>query len=709
MSDEPINLSTANIAWQESGQPESKLFGDVYFSKVDGLSESRHVFLRGNNLEQRWLAQSSPAQFTVFETGFGTGLNFLSCWELWNVTSSEGSELHFISVEKYPLARDDLGRALALWPELGSLSEILLKNYPPQPAAGLYQIELQHPSIKNSARLTLVFAELATAFKLLGEKIGLPCSDVANFSFSETPNRIDAWFLDGFAPAKNPDMWTKKLYQNMRRLSQKNTTFATFTAAGHVRRGIEEVGFSSKKIKGFGRKREMLVGQLNSSGTEYVESVHNEDNKKRGRGERSSSWLYQKAGSRGSLKKHEPICIIGAGIAGSLVANRLAKLGYQVSVYEKNTIASGASSNLQGVVYSKQSVKKNPLNSFNLNAQLFADNFYQNGEYYKNCGSQCGVIHTAKNDRDLENYHDLMQRYAREPDFYQWVSTENSMAIAGVKLQRPGILMPQSGWLNPSRLCRKLLEHENIVVQENTEINNIERVDQSWKIHYNQSGYKRFNQVVLCCAYHAQKFTCTRFLPVRKIRGQVSHIISNNTLSDLKSVVCGNGYITPSMHYQGADLHSVGASFNLHSDQTDLDDKDHEHNVLNLKTTFDLPLGFSPELHSDYRGKVGFRTTSPDYFPIAGPIPNIAVMQTDFAALTKKANAEIHVPGAYLPGLYCCLAFGSRGLAYGPIAAELVTSIIQGHFLPVTEQIYQYLNPARFLIKSLIRHSQADV
>lgn len=225
---------TANIEWRD-GQPYACKFQDVYFSTDNGLLETDYVFLQGNDLATQWL-DADLQTFNIAETGFGTGLNFLCAAKLWLETSPQQANLHFISVEKYPLSLQDMTTALNFWPQLKDIYKPFLTQYKSL-IIGNQSITL----FNNRVQLTL----------LIGD---------ATECFSQINDKMDAWFLDGFAPAKNPDMWQVELFQQMKRLSKPNTTFATFTSAGEVRRGLIKVGFEVKKRVGYGKKREMLTG-----------------------------------------------------------------------------------------------------------------------------------------------------------------------------------------------------------------------------------------------------------------------------------------------------------------------------------------------------------------------------------------------------------------------------------------------------------------
>lgn len=233
-------LKAATIEWGKKGTLVSRDFDDIYFSQENGLEETRYVFLKGNNLPERF-KNHKEATFIVAETGFGTGLNFLTLWQSWQNYRQKHLTpdiLHFISFEKYPLRLDDLIKSHSIWPELHTYASQLHTVWP-DTIAGKHQCFFKDAHIK----LDLWFGDVNTM---------LP----------QVENTIDAWFLDGFAPAKNPTMWQTSLFNNMASISRSGTTFATFTAAGQVRRGLSAAGFLVTKQKGFGRKREMLKGIL---------------------------------------------------------------------------------------------------------------------------------------------------------------------------------------------------------------------------------------------------------------------------------------------------------------------------------------------------------------------------------------------------------------------------------------------------------------
>lgn len=227
-------MQFTDIKWLNN-TPYSIEFNDIYFSTDDGLDEKNYVFIQQNELESRFKLLSNPV-FSIIETGFGTGLNFLVASQLWLKHAPVEAVLHFTSVEKYPLRLDDLARAHAFWPQFSGVSGELLQQYE------TLKLRTNHFSVAGG-RIQL----------------GLQVDDIA-LALPQLEEKADAWFLDGFAPAKNAEMWSSEVFAQIGRLSHTNSTFATFTSAGVVRRGLESIGFKVEKYAGFGKKREMLRG-----------------------------------------------------------------------------------------------------------------------------------------------------------------------------------------------------------------------------------------------------------------------------------------------------------------------------------------------------------------------------------------------------------------------------------------------------------------
>ncbi len=215
--------------------PYSVRFGDHFFSRNDGCAESRHVFLNGNGLPQRWKARRS---FQIAELGFGTGLNFLETWRQWRQTRKEDQHLSFTSFEAYPLSAQSIKRAISVWPELSLLLNALLEHWPKlskSPAAW---------ALDRQTTLTIIKAEVLSGL-------------------SGWRGKADAWYLDGFSPSNNRDMWSADLMQEVYDHTNKGGSLATYTSAGWVRRNLLSAGFTVEKVPAHANKRHMLIGARN--------------------------------------------------------------------------------------------------------------------------------------------------------------------------------------------------------------------------------------------------------------------------------------------------------------------------------------------------------------------------------------------------------------------------------------------------------------
>lgn len=238
-------MQFANIEWRKDtgssgqSQPYSIDFNDVYFNTDDGLQETEYVFIAHNQLAQRFSAPNLSS-FTIIETGFGTGLNFLVVSHLWLKLAPKTATLHYIGIEKMPLSLVDLTRTHALWPQFADISRELITQY---------------STLNTMLKSGTHHFSLATG----RIQLGLQADDIM-LVLPKLSKIADAWLLDGFAPAKNASMWSCEVFAQMARLSKTGTTFATFTSAGDVKRGLQAAGFEVSKHKGFGKKREMLSG-----------------------------------------------------------------------------------------------------------------------------------------------------------------------------------------------------------------------------------------------------------------------------------------------------------------------------------------------------------------------------------------------------------------------------------------------------------------
>ncbi len=683
-------VQPAELVWSPTGNPSSKTFEDVYFSRTQGLEESRYIFLQHNQLAQRFAALEADACFCIGEAGFGSGLNFLATWQLWQETAPAGTHLHFVSLEKYPLKRADLARLLALWPELNSLSEALIERYPPLIETGVHRLVFD----RGRVHLTLYFDEAAA---------GLAQLQASEYSdFDNRGAKIDAWFLDGFSPVKNPKMWSQELFERLAKLSHSSTTLATFSAAGLVRQHLAAVGFEVSRPPGFGTKQQMVYALYRPSGTGL-----------KGTGLKESSVPARKTRARKSLPwdlvrnpatpNERRVLIIGGGLAGCHSARALAERGYQVLLLERHPhVAAEASGNPQGLLYAKLSHQNSALAAFNLASLIYAQNHYR--QFWRasaDFGSACGVLQLAHNATEQAVQQLLLDRFGRAEELVRFVDATQASAIAGVPLPHSGLYFPNAGWLDPRAVCKALVEHPNIEPLHGVEIDQLQYQDHQW-LALNAEGRElgRAPLAVIASARDAKHFDPTKNLPLKAIRGQVTYLAANSASENLRTALCAEGYLAPA--HKG--WHCLGASFNLKDSCPSPRIEDHQTNLNKLQQQGPAVAAlFNPLLPSALTGRVAFRCATRDYLPLVGPVPREEQFLIDYAPLRKDAQAQIPLAGAYWPGLYVNLGHGSRGLAYTPLSAQLLAAQIAGEPLPLSKNLARALNPARFLIRDLIR------
>ena len=650
-------VSHAQLDWDDQGQPLSRSFDDVYFSRTSGLGETRHVFLDSNDLPRRFAALQAGEQLCIGETGFGTGLNFLCAWQLFEQQAAADTRLHFVSVEKYPLQRADLRRALALWPELGVQADQLLEQY-----------VAIHPGFQR-----LVFAGGRVLLTLL---IG----DVLD-RLPELDARIDAWFLDGFSPAKNPQMWSHGLFAQLARLSAPNASLATFTSAGFVRRGLGEAGFAVQRIKGYGHKREMLAGHF--AGQAAAEG---------------KPWFRRP----GYKPLQRTALVIGAGLAGCASAASLAARGWQVTLLERHAgLAAEASGNPQGVLYLKLSAHGTALSQLILGGFGYTRRLLPQLPEASDWQA-CGVLQLGFDAAEQARQAKLAAAFA--DDLLQAVDQPQAQALAGVALASGGLFFPEAGWVNPPALCQLLASHPNIRLLPQRQVLELRKTGDGWQALQGEQLLASAAVVVLAGAAEVSQFPCTAHLPLKRIRGQISYLPATAASQALQTVVCAEGYVAPARH----GMHTLGASFDFKRDDLDLCASEHQGNLQLLDSISTDLAGQLQRAELDpatLQGRAAFRCTTPDYLPLIGPLADHQAFLQRYAALGKNARKELDADCPWLDGLYLNCAHGSRGLVTAPLAAELLAAWLDDEPLPLPRSVAEACHPGRFSLRTLTRGS----
>ncbi|MEQ7919638.1 bifunctional tRNA (5-methylaminomethyl-2-thiouridine)(34)-methyltransferase MnmD/FAD-dependent 5-carboxymethylaminomethyl-2-thiouridine(34) oxidoreductase MnmC [Xanthomonas sp. WHRI 1810A] len=650
----------AQIDWDEHGNPHSRAFADVYFSTESGLAETRHVFLTQNDLQARFTALPADGRLVIGETGFGTGLNFLCAWQLFEACAVPGARLQFVSVEKYPLTLADLQRALALWPELSVFADPLLSQY-------VAVHEGFQRFVFDQGRVTLTL--------LIGDALEL---------LPQLDGQIDAWFLDGFAPAKNPDMWTPELFAELARLAAPHSTLATFTSTGWVRRALNAAGFRMKRVPGIGHKWEVLKGAFLG----WPDDVPAAPSAK--------PWFARPRPVIGARKA----IVIGAGLAGCATSQSLAARGWQVSLLERHhDIAQEASGNLQGVLYLKLSAHGTAL------SQLILSGFghtrrllerLQRGVDWDNCG----VLQLAFDAKEAERQAQLGQAFPAE--LLQVLDRPDAEARAGIALTSGGLYYPEGGWVHPPTLCRHQAASSNIQLMAHHDVVELRRDNGVWQAWDGQVLLDSAPVVVLAGAAEVKRFAASAELPLKRIRGQITHLQETEASASLSTVVCAEGYVVPGRLGE----HTLGASFDFKSDDLTPTTAEHLGNLdLLREISEDLidRLNVGALADEALEGRAAFRCTSPDYLPIVGPLADRQAFIEAYAVLGKDARQVPQTECPWIEGLYINSGHGSRGLITAPLSGELIAAWLDNEPLPLPRAVAEACHPNRFVLRQLIR------
>lgn len=593
------------------GVPASSRFDDVYFSRDGGLQEAAHVFLAGAGLPDAWAGRCC---FTIAETGFGTGLNFLAAWELWRRHRPAGGVLHYLAVEGYPIRRGSLAGVLAPFRAVAGLADRLIERYP-RAVEGLHRIWFD----PDGVCLTLAIGEAAALLPRL----------VAS---------VDAWFLDGFAPARNPAMWQPAVLDEVARLAAPGCRLATFTAVAAVRRGLEQRGFAMQRRPGFDSKRACLAGILVTAGSAAAD-------------------------------RPPRVAVIGAGVAGAAVAGALHRRGVAtVWLDRRPALAAEASGNPVGVLMPRPSLDGGPAGA--LSAAAFRHALAECAGRGVAIGGD-GVLELAADAPAHDRQRRLAAAGMLDAIDGRLVDSAEASRIAGVSLDRPGVWYRRAGWVVPPALVRALAG--GAVARLAVEVAGLERCGAVWRLRDCDGGViAEAEAVVLAAGAATAGFPHLAGIPIQPVRGELVELTATAISERLRAVLTFGGYLTPPV----AGRHVAGATY----DRDGFDPLDWPQPV-----SADGPgriLAGLPGLVADWftgmpplGGRAALRATTPDRLPVAGTVAP---------------------RGGPADGLHLLTGLGSRGLVTAPLLAELVVSGLLGEPLPVERELAAAVWPGRF-------------
>ncbi len=666
-----FTIQHAKIHFNQENTPVSDKFDDVYFSNQDGLAETHYVFLEGNQLWERWV-NYQEAHFVIAETGFGTGLNFFAVTTLFREfrqkhPDSPLKRLYFISFEKYPLLLYALQQAHLAYPQFSHLAQHLQQHWL-NPIQGCYRFHF------DETTLDLWFGDVAKNLPQLGDYIN---------------GKIDAWFLDGFAPSKNPDMWNEQLYQQMFRFTKPQGTFATFTAASAVRKGLENAGFNITKRKGFGKKRECLSGQKTH---EKLTAL-------------SAPWFH----SQSVNLKEQDIAIIGGGIASLCTAISLLKRGAKITIYcEDEQTALNASGNKQGAFYPQLSDDNDRNIRFYIHAFAYGHQFLQWAiqQQIKFEHEFCGVALCAYNEK-AESKLNKIAELNLPSDLYQSLNQTELSEKVGLPLPFGGAFIPQGAWLAPRQLVQHtfaFLEKQGVQIKTLQKVTALSQTENGWQITTAENKTFCHEVVVLANGHKLTEFEQTQKLPLYPVRGQVSQIPTSANLLKLKTVLCYDGYLTPVD--QAKTSHCIGASHVRDNATREFSLTEQQENQQKIQQN--IPEDWTKEVDtSGNLARIGVRCSVRDLTPMMGAVPHFSAQQAQYQNLfnLRRRKQPIEQAENY-PNLYLIGALGSRGLTSAPFLGETLASLIYGEPLPMSEDLIHNLMPNRSWVRRWLKGAE---
>ncbi len=609
-----------DLDWSDPAGPRALAFDDLYFSRAGGLQETRAVFLAGCGLPEGWAGRD---RFAILELGFGSGLNALATHAAWRETRQPGAVLHFVSCEAFPLTRDEAARVLAPYSELAPHAARLLARWPVR-AFGSQRIWLDDG-----------FALIV----LIGD---------ARESLARIEGTFDAFFLDGFAPARNPELWDQEVMSELARLAAPGARAATYSVAGGVRRTLEGAGFITQKKPGFAGKRERL-----------------------------EAMAPRAPRAHGNLYRYAPpvfgrLAIGGGGIAGACVARALARRGVRTTIYDEGGLGAGASGSPAALLMPR--LDRDDLAP----SRLYRAAYLEALRLYEEIGAldAIGVQERPADARDAELLGDL----ARDPPL-----PEDFLTPCG-----DGLLHPRAGLVRPSAALPALTADADVV---RARIVRLERSAAHWTLVGEDGARFETDAVVLCSGAGLGAFEQTRWLPLEYSRGQIDW--GDIERGRLERAIASGAYAAP---LDGGVL--FGATFDRIEPGAYVE-ADADSTARNLAALRLL----APEMTVRVTGsRAAVRVSANDRMPVVGLAPAAREWAERFASLKDgRAPADMAEPPPAHDGLYVLGGLGARGFLLAPVCAERLASEMCGEPQALDRGVIEASHPARFLVRALKR------
>lgn len=610
------------VEFDADGKLVSSVYGDVYHSPSGAMGQAEHVFLRGNGLPERWRGRAS---FTVCETGFGLGLNFLALWKAWRDDPQRPAALHVVAMERHPFSRDDVGALLARHaPEpLSGLAPALAAQWPAL-LPGLHRLEFENGAVT----LTLGFGDA----QVLAPRLGA---------------RVDAFFLDGFAPERNPQMWALPLLRALAGLAAPGATVATWACTGELRRNLDDAGFEVRRAPGYGGKWHMTVGQVRDAGRTAAPAA-------------------------ASSERHA--VIVGAGLAGAGIAQALAGRGWRVTVLDAGRML-GAPAHAGHVAAALTPVLARDDNARARLSRAGSERAWARWQGLP-AGAAPRVCGTVQVERDAGRSAALagtLAALAFPEDWVRQVSPEEASALAGLPVARGGVFFSQGMLVQPGLLIEALLAASGAAVLPGR-AERVSPAGQGWGV-LDASGVElaRADTVILANAAGARDVLAAsglldplaRVAQMHALAGEVTLVPASALDGGPRCIVGGEGYLLPdvgagcvvgSTYVHGAAEAKVGA----------------EGQRVTLDKAAGLLGGHFPAYDALVAGSLpgwaGWRAVLPGRLPAVGELP-------------------------HAPGLWLATGYASRGLSWSALMGDLIAARLMGEPLPLETDLVQLVSP----------------
>jgi tRNA 5-methylaminomethyl-2-thiouridine biosynthesis bifunctional protein len=631
----------AELDFDAEGVAYSPRYGDRYHPRSGALAQAEHVFLHGNGLPGRWRGRDA---FVVLETGFGLGNNFLATLDAWLRDPRRCERLHFISIEKHPVSRSDLARAHAASP-LRDLADALLRVWPPLTA--------------NLHRL---------AFARGRVQLLLALGDVADW-LPEIVARVDAFYLDGFAPDRNPAMWQARLFKALARLAAPEATAATWSVARPVRDGLAAAGFEVGRAPGSGGKREITLARF------------------------APRFVPRRAQARSAASatgSERHAIVVGAGLAGCAVAMALAELGWSSTLLEcLPAPASATSGNRAGLFHGIVNAADGPHARFNRAAALQAAAAVQVAiDAHGAPGGVDGVLRLEQHAAGLAGMLAQIDALGLPLQYVHALSASAASERAGLALPSPAWYYPSGGWVAPAALAASFMQCAGTLttLRLGVHVAALRRQGLRWQL-FDVGGtlIGESAAVVLANASDALRLIGAPDWPVQRVRGQTTELpVSTPGLRLPRLPVTGNGYVLPPL--PGA-MALFGATTQPGDAEPRLRWADQHDNLVRLArlTGSVLPAGAA----TAPSGRVGWRCVAADRLPIIGAVPDRQACET-----AVRLDQPRFVPR--LPGLYVFTALASRGLTWAALGARTLAALVEGAPCPIETSLLDAVDAGRF-------------